>query len=182
MNLADGPWRSWRTAPVNAVAAWLAEDVDEPRIADLLAGLVLARIPIDPHQPERSDFRIPPAWAVLKPLFTTREQLERVGVLGPSSSAGGGTAVPGARDTGTIVRLLAANRVADAVERGSRRLRAWGTPALASFEHAGQPDGRRLLATLLVPIRDADLRRAVHRVARRAEERQPITSTTDTEA
>jgi CRISPR-associated protein Csx17 len=86
------------------------------------------------------------------------------------------------RDAATIVRLLAANHVGEAVKRSARRLRAWGLPTLTSFEHAGHADGRRLLAALLIPISDADLRRVVHRVARREEERQSVTSTTDMEA
>ena len=130
------------------------------------------------------------AYAVLKPMFTTHEQLARAHLLdrpddsAPRSAAGIPGPRPGpavVRDSAAVVRLLAANRVSEAVRLGQRRLRAWGAPAVTSVDDAAQPHGPRLLAALLVPLSDGDLRRVFRRVSRREDDRQRRTMSTRTE-
>jgi CRISPR-associated protein Csx17 len=185
-NLIGLPWLARTAAPVQAVAAWLGRDLDDTRIRDLLPGLVLTRMPATLAWATIDPMPLPPAYSVLKLLFAPREQLLRAL---PGSSDARGTDhqaivdAPGLRDASTIVRLLEADRVPDAVALGVRRLRAMGTPTLTSLEQAGHPrDGRRLLAAVLVPLSDPDLRRVARRVLRENEEASSTPSTSNTEA
>jgi CRISPR-associated protein Csx17 len=182
-NLTDAPWLARASAPIAAVAAWLAGDLDEFRIGDLLQGLVLARIPAHLRGSGMERGIIPPAYAVLKPMLTARAQLVRVRLLVDSGDARVQQhATSYLRHAATVLRLLAANRAQEAVDIGVRRMRAQGNAALTSLENMVHPDGRLLLATLLVPLDDADLRRIARRIARHDDERQLTVSLTETEA
>jgi CRISPR-associated protein Csx17 len=165
MNLSDTPWLAFARAPLGAVAAWLEGEVDDVRVGELLQGLVLARIPAQLPHASIADAPVPPAYAVLKPMFASHAQLARARLLVESGRMRDGRADAGpTRDAASVIRLLAANREAEAVALGVRRLRAKATPALTSLERTGHPDGRLLLAALLVPLSDDDLRCVVRRV------------------
>ncbi len=179
MNLTDRPWLAYARAPLGAVAAWLGGELDDSRVGDLLQGLVLARIPSHLPDPSIAATPVPPAYSVLKPMFTSHDQLARAGLLPEFGDASDAHAGP-AREAASVVRLLAADRVKDAVALGVRRLRANGTPALTSLEYSAHPASARLLAALLVPLSNHDLRSVVRRVTR-PEKITDTDSTTDTE-
>lgn len=146
--LPDKPLHPSRTAPLGDVAAWLAGDLDEQRLAELLPGLMLVRIPRGAH-PAQREASLPAAYRLLKPLFCTDEQLHRAGVLPPERS------LPLKAD---LLRRLEANDVAGALELGRRRRRAAGIGTGFRQVAPGIADGRRLLAALMVPISDAALK------------------------
>ncbi|MCG5540854.1 MULTISPECIES: type I-G CRISPR-associated protein Cas8g1/Csx17 [unclassified Halorhodospira] len=146
--LADKPLRGSRTAPLADVAAWLSGDLDEQRLAELLLGLMLVRIPPGPPRAQR-EAPLPAAYRLLKPLFCTDEQLRRAGVLPPDR------ALPLKAD---LLRRLEAHDVAGALELGRRRRRAAGIGTGFQQVAPGIADGRRLLAALMVPISDAALK------------------------
>jgi CRISPR-associated protein Csx17 len=183
MNLADGPWLGQARAPLGAIGAWFEGAVDEARIADLLPGLVLSRVPNHLPHVVLATLPPPPAYAVLKPAFTSLEQLHRVAPL-PSGKGGhdGETRASPSADAAAILRLLAAERVDEAVALGVRRLRANGRRVRHTLEHAAHPEGKTLLGALLVPLSDADLRRLLERVAHSEEERLEAISIIETEA
>lgn len=183
LNLPDGPWRGHTPAPLAAIGAWLDAALDDERIAELLPGLALARIPQRLRGVQFEDVPLPPAFAALKPLFVAREQLARARLLRPAGlTPDGGSGASRSRDSAVIVRLLSADRVADAVELGLRRLRLMGLAPLASLRETAHPDGQRLLAALLVPLSDHDLRRLARRITRDDEEADRTPSTLDVEA
>jgi len=202
-NLTDTPWAGRVTAPVGTVVAWLNGRYDDARIAQLIQGLVLARIPTRLRKVDVMSVPVPPAYALLKPLFATHRQLGGIRFFGeeitgdtlvshdadgaadldptPDNRDGHARIRPASRDAAAIARLLAADRIGDAVERAVRRLRAWGLPPLVDFRQTEHPDGRRLLAALLAPIPSDDLRSAVRRVARRKQDKGTSTATAHTE-
>jgi len=57
-----------------------------------------------------------------------------------------------------------------------------GLAPLASLRETAHPDGQRLLAALLVPLSDHDLRRLARRITRDDEEADRTPSTLDVEA
>jgi len=186
VRLDDSPWTAWATAPLDAVAAFLDGAVDHIRINELLQGLVLGRIPKSLPHVSIAAAPLPPAFGVLKPLFTTHGQLARAGLAGEHGGDRVGADSPGARTAASVVRLLDAGRVAEAVRIGVRRMRAAGMPAMSTFDasrssrrrgtgtknDASHPDGRVLLAALLVPLSNEDLRETVRRVTRRKRDGQ----------
>lgn len=183
LNLPDAPWLGHTPAPLAAIGAWLDAALDDARIAELLPGLALAHIPEHLRGVDFEDVPLPPAFAVLKPLFVAREQLARARLLRPARLApDGGSEASRSRDSAVIVRLLSAGRVDDAVELGLRRLRAMGLPPRTSLREVMHPDGRRLLAGLLVPLSDHDLRRLARRISGDDDEADRAPSTLDVEA
>ncbi|MGH7446054.1 MAG: hypothetical protein ACRELT_00745, partial [Longimicrobiales bacterium] len=174
----DTPWEARYRAPLHAIAAWLDGGLDSARIGRLLRGLVLARIPRKLGHAQRLHLPVPPSFAVLKPMFSPGRQLNRVIRGASAGDDAGNDSTDGwpARDAAAIARLLAADRVGDAVSLGLRRMRAGGLRPLIEPFDVGQPDGRRLLAALLVPLSDADLRRTLYRVATRDPDRDTNTS------
>lgn len=145
---ADKPLASWRNVALADVAAWLAGGVDERRVRSLLPGLMLARIPAGPDHRSERDAPIPLAYRLLKPLFCTDRQLQRIGLLPADRSMA---------LTADVVRRLEADDVAGAMTLARRRLRGAGVLRAGGSFGAGTSSGRRLLAALLVPIADHDL-------------------------
>jgi len=141
----DKPLAGWRTAPLADVAGWLAGDVDERRVAVLLPGLMLVRMPGGAGQWADRQAPLPLAYRLLKPLFCTDEQLRRVGILATDRS------VPLKAD---VLRRLVADDVAGAVELARRRLRAAEMPMAPRAFRPGTGNARRLLAALMVPVSD----------------------------
>ena len=181
-NLADGPWMPAVPAPRGAVGAWLEEEVDEDRLAELLQGLVLTRIPERLPRSAIGPGPLPPAYAILKPLFVPGDQLVRSGLLPPAGGNPERAARPDlTRDSAAVVRLLMAGRTGPAVALAIRRLRVSGLPVIDSLANAAHPDGKLLLSALLVPVSPADLRLTVSRVLLPDRERDQKLTTPDTE-
>lgn len=189
----DGTWEKPLSgtfgAPLRAVEAWLRSgDSFDARIARLLPGLALARVPAALDHPRRGAGDGPPqtSYALLKPFFVSERQLLRIGALrGAESGVPPAIPLPLA-----LVRAIAADRDGWAgtdtgrrrgpMEDAFRRLRLAGlllpgaggegaeeephvSPALRDLKVLGIP-GPRLLAALLVPVSDSDLKRIVRRL------------------
>lgn len=185
---SDKPLAAAVTAPVASVSTWLAGEVDSRRIAELLPGLALLRFrrrvriesPHVGHAPP-----LPAAYRLLKPLFCTDEQLRRAGMLPPVAPAADGGLGRGAGLSLPLelVRLLEIRSIDRALTLAWTRLRAAGfgkrpdrssrpdAPAARSPSRSARTDmaalkavsgagidGQRLLAALLVPIEDRELR------------------------
>jgi len=141
--LPDKPLRAARRAGLADIADWLAGGIDEARLAALLPGLMLVRLPAGTSPRGEREAPLPAAYRLLKPLFATDEQLHRAGLL----PAGRSLPLPAA-----IVRRLETGDVAGAVEHAERRLRAAGIRVAQARVGTAGIDGRRLLAALTVPI------------------------------
>lgn len=152
-DLADKPFEFTRPAPLAAVAAWLGGELDDTRLASLVSGLMLARVPRGPSQRvQETQTPLPAAYRLLKPFFCTNAQLRRAGLLP------GDAHLPIPPE---MIRRLSAGQTAKALHIATRQLRARGlADGLRGLgrDIADFPDGRRLLAALLVPINDRDLR------------------------
>lgn len=146
--LPDKPLRGARLAPLADVARWLAGGLDEQRLAALLPGLMLVRGG-GGVRPAGREAPLPIAYRLLKPLFSTDEQLRRTGLLLPEASL----PLPAG-----LIRRLEVNDVAEALEQGRRRLWAGGVRLRLPEVAPGTANGRRLLAALLVPVSDGALR------------------------
>lgn len=147
--LPDRPLQPARTAPLADVAAWLAGEVDEQRLAELLPGLMLVRIAGGGGRTVERSTPLPAAYRLLKPLFCTEEQLHRTGLLPPEATL----PLPAG-----ILRRLEAGDVAGALEQGVRRLRASGLRTGLHAPAPGTRQGQRLLAALMVPISNTALK------------------------
>lgn len=147
LDLSDKPLFSSRTAPVSAVAAWLADDLHVEKIESLLPGLALVRIPGRQGSLPRKH-PLPAAYRILKPFFCTDEQLRRIKLILTDQSL----AIPP-----EIIRELATGAVNAALARALSRLRIYGVAA--SFRQLSSVgiSGRRLLAALIVPVSDFEL-------------------------
>lgn len=185
---ADKPLAHAVSAPVASVSAWLAGEVDSQRIADLLPGLALLRfrrrVKIEWQGIEEPP-PLPAAYRILKPLFCTDAQLRRAGMLPPVAPGADGQLERGAGLSLPLelVRLLEIRSIDRAFKLAWTRLRAAGfgkrpdrssrpdAPAARSPSRSARTDmaalkavlgagidGRRLLAALLVPIGDRELR------------------------
>lgn len=148
-DLPDKPLRSLRNAPLDAIAAWLVSGLDSSRIAALLPGLSLVRIPAGFTRSGARAGVLPAAYRVLKPFFCTDEQLSSAGLIES------GTHLPIPPE---LIRRLAANDTAGAVSLAQQRLRIAGIAIRFPELQASRMDGRRLLAALMVPVSDGDLR------------------------
>ncbi len=169
---AEGPWVARATARLDDVAALLDDDIDTVHLQNLLPGLVLTHIPGSLKRFGRARAWVPPAYSVLKPFFASRRQLMAAGVVSHTGGDTGRAPDPvHLADTASVVRLLAAHRVADAVAVGVHRLRTGGLTVLTSMSQTAHPvNGRRLLAALLVPIESGALRQSIKRIAKRADQ------------
>lgn len=162
LQLADKPFEFDRAATVTAVAGWLGNSINEGRLAALVPGLMLARIPYRGEGKSREKGApLPAAYRLLKPFFCTDAQLQRAKLLPPEGR------LPTRAD---LVRRLTADRTAEAIDLAVRRLRVNGIAAdLDSLRHGSTdfPNGRRLLAVLLVPIGGRDLEKLLPRTSPR---------------
>ncbi|WP_280554638.1 type I-U CRISPR-associated protein Csx17 [Halomonas sp. 25-S5] len=165
--LDDKPLFGNTAAPLDAVAAWLGDGLNSGRIASLVAGLALARIPRVTDWAKDTPRPIPATFTVLKPFFCTNAQLLRTGLLPEGSQLG----IPS-----ELVRRLETGRISAAIELALRRLRIAGIATGLRHLEPGGLSGRRLLAALLVPISDTDLKRLMCRVHRPANTTENSTS------
>jgi len=154
-DLPDKPFSGRPTAGLGAIAAFLAHETDDARIARLLCGLALVG-GRPRHLPgAESEPILPAAYRVLKPLFVTDAQLRSIEVLDEHETLPLPGRLPG---------LLAADRTQDAVDVALGRLRASGLPAAFRHLNVGYDGGARLLAALAAPIDDRALSQLVRRV------------------
>jgi len=158
----EKPFGGAAPADIPAVLAFLGGETDDERIARLLQGLALVRLPLRlPSRDRGREEPAPAALAILKPFFTPDGLLRRLEVLPTRESR-----LPLPR---RLVALLAAGRVDRALREAWRRLRLAGVRVPSS--PPGPPSGealdacrqQRLVAALLVPL-DAP---AIHYLARR---------------
>ena len=134
------PLRGWRAAPLAAVAAFLAGQTDDARIAALAAGLAWCRAGGHADPGIRED-ALPFAYASLKPLFAP----EGVGPAEVNEKKH--------VDPLLLVRLIRAGRVGDAIRHAQIVAQGAGLPApFAKRKPAASLDPDRLTAVLLFPI------------------------------
>ena len=145
----DKPLRGRCNASLGAISAWLAGDVHERRLDELMRGLALVRLPRYDFQDEPETAPLPVAYRLLKPLFATDEQLERCKLTEP------GTHVPLSRE---IPRRLMRGDTDGAVAMAMRRLRIAGIGDLPKSVDTSGVNGPRLLAALMTPISDPALK------------------------
>jgi CRISPR-associated protein Csx17 len=153
------PLQGRRTAPLSAVAAFLAGRTDDDRIAALAAGLAWARThaPVSAATPEESGrehilpFAYAPfAYAVVKPLFMHS---------GIESKTGRRLV-----DPLPLVRLLRAGRGGEAARLAQRLARGAGLPTpFASGGRVAAPAPGRLAAALLFPIAPMTAKQLIER-------------------
>lgn len=149
LELADKPLFGTRNAPLAAVADLLAGQADARRIAELLPGLALVRIPHGIGAMSDRVAPLPAAYRMLKPLFCTDRQLRNAKLLTPGAQLPLPSQIP---------RLLWNGRTREAVDQAARRLRIAGVSTIGSGAlDAEVPDSRLLLSTLMIPISDRAL-------------------------
>ncbi|GIW93145.1 MAG: hypothetical protein KatS3mg110_1186 [Pirellulaceae bacterium] len=187
------PIPSYRGASIHDIAAFLADGYcDDNRIEELLWALVLvdhrkrAHISSSPARVDDFPLVLPRQYALLKLLFLPGRLVAQ-----PQNSGGPLWRLERQGDAGVVIKpepriipLLLADRVAEACRLASARIRASGLCPMPS-PMAGYPsrmadweppphsylDGRRLAASLLIPITDAALNQLVTMVVRPDEER-----------
>jgi len=154
------PFSSPAGVASGTLAAWLYGTLPghaDRRIADLARGLALCRIVQlpSPTQARGQIVELPAAWYALRAFFTPDDLLIEAGLLPPD-----GRLPQDAR----LLQLLLADRIEAAVQLAWRQLAARGAP-LPAFDTkhppalAGSLEGRRLLASLSVPLYPVDLKR-----------------------
>ena len=138
---AELPLRGWRAAPLAAVAAFLAGQTDDARIAALAVGLAWCRAGRHATNPGTREEALPFAYAALKPLFAP----EGVGPTEVNEKK--------RIDPLPLVRLIRAGRVGDAIRHAQIVAQGAGLPApFVKREPAAPLDPDRLTAALLFPI------------------------------
>lgn len=180
------PLASRHTVPLDAVASFIAGELDDERIEELIWGLML----VDPRRdsgqgttrvPSATDALSPPRdYALLKLLFLPRPLAadRRDGEL-RWRLANNGESVVTIRPEPRILPLLRAGRVGEACRIGAQRLRASGLPPMPgplptgvmrdddwSERETDQRRAQRLAAALLIPISSKYVNRIVHLVCR----------------
>ncbi len=157
-NLSGSPFDTCAPADLASVLAFLEGETDDARIAALAQGLAWAdaRNALNSTQRRADQRPLPLAYALLKPLFAPTEHVRTVGRVSGDIHL----PVP----PGLVARLRAGD-VTAAVTLACRRARASGLPM--TFEpraaHVAGVDGPRLLASLLIPIREGELKRVLER-------------------
>jgi CRISPR-associated protein Csx17 len=146
---------SRRYASLAAIDAFLRGEMDDERLESLLRGLALLNWGRRPawlqHASNGVPSTLPRAYALLKLLFLPDGKLKRHAL----------TEAATIRHEPTIVPLLRAGRIPEALDIADRRLRACGLIPLTCQFHVSQDAGGRLAASLLIPIAES----AVHALA-----------------
>ena len=137
---AELPLRGWRAAPLAAIAAFLAGQTDDARIAALAVGLAWCRAGGHANPVTRED-ALPFAYAALKPLLAP----EGVGPAEVNEKK--------RVDPLPLVRLIRAGRVDDAIRHAQIIAQGAGLPApFLKRTPAASLDPDRFMAALLFPI------------------------------
>jgi CRISPR-associated protein Csx17 len=162
-NLSHPPIMSSRFASLKAVDAFLKRETDDEKIEDLLRGLILIDwTNAEPFEPKFETRSVPPtlsrAYALLKLLFLPEGKFQ------PKPNA----EIIIIKHEPSIVPLLRAGRIPDALDVAARRLRASGVMPLTTDFYLREEDGARLASALLIPI-DEPSRREVARLVLRDE-------------
>jgi CRISPR-associated protein Csx17 len=157
-SLSHPPLASSRFASLKAVDAFLKRETNDEKIEDLLRGLILIDwTNAEPFESKSETRAVPPtlsrAYALLKLLFLPEGKFQ------PKPDAE--TII--IKHEPSIILLLRAGRVSDALDVAARRLRASGVMPLTTDFYLQEEDGVRLAAALLIPI-DEPSRRAVARL------------------
>ena len=145
---------SSRFASLKAIAAFLDRETDDERIEELLRGLILLDWSKDDRvfAPAKETRHVPPslprAYALLKLIFLPEGKLQL--------KQGGDSII--IKHEPTIIPLLRAGRVADALDLAERRLKASGLVPLTKDFYFPAEDGARLAAALLIPIDEPSIR------------------------
>ena len=148
---AELPLRGWRAAPLAAVAAFLAGQTDDARIAALAVGLAWCCTGGHANPGAREE-ALPFAYAALKPLFAP----EGVGPAEINEKK--------RIDPLPLVRLIRAGRVGDAIRHAQIVAQGAGLPApFIKREPAASLDADRLTAALLFPIAPGAYERLIER-------------------
>jgi CRISPR-associated protein Csx17 len=166
-SLSHPPLTGSRFASLKALTAFInresdGERFDDDKLEEFLRALILLDWSKDdrPFVPDKQTRYVPPdlprAYALLKLLFLPKGELQ----LKPN-----GQSII-IKHEPSIVPLLRAGRVADALEVAGRRLRASGIAPLASDFFFPPEEGARLAAALLIPIDEPSTRELAWRVLR----------------
>ena len=148
---AELPLRGWRTAPLAAIAAFVANQTDDARIAALIVGLAWCRTGKQSANKVQRDDALPFAYAALKPLFAP----EGVGFPNETKRI----------DPFPLVRLIRAGRVDDAISKARMVAQGAGLPApFSNRKIATFLDPDRLTAALLFPIASKAYESLIERV------------------
>ncbi len=135
-----------RVAPLSAVDLFLRGETDDERIEELLRGLALISWRNTPPAMTQAGASLPPelprAYALLKLLFLPEGKLLRERQTEPVKI----------KHEPSVIPLLRAGRVGDALEVAERRLRSSGLMPFTHQFHFPDEDGARLAAALLIPI------------------------------
>jgi CRISPR-associated protein Csx17 len=133
---------SKRFASLRAVNAFLSAAADNEEIESLLRGLMLIKWSGAPERKLYTSDNLPPtlsrAYAMLKLLFLPEGRLERLSEP--------------IKHEPSIVPLLRAGRINDALEVADKRLRSSGLVPFTNSFHVSSEEGARLAAALLIPI------------------------------
>jgi CRISPR-associated protein Csx17 len=153
-NLSHPPVSSSRFAPLASVNAFLNRETNDEKLEDLLSGLVLIDWSQDKTLESKIEKRnIPPtlsrAYALLKLLFLPKGEFQ------PDPNAE--TVI--IKHEPSIIPLLRAGRIPDAIDSAARRLRASGVVPLTTDLYLREADGPRLAAALLIPIDKPSIRK-----------------------
>lgn len=158
--LDDKPLTGRSPADMASVASFLAGTTDDRRIAALMSGFACIDIPswLPARHHAGSTDVLPAVYALIKPLFTPDSLLREAGIL----PVDGKLPLPG-----ELLRLLQAGPqgVARAVALARRRRRASGLTEAGWRLAPPYPDGRRLLAALMIPLQRQDLKALIERLA-----------------
>lgn len=163
---AGSPFQAGLRADAGSVAAFLAGETDDDRIAELLPGLALAWPPESLPARESAAPPLPVAFSVLKPFFVPGSLL-----AGKWLPAGRECAFP---DAGPLVAKLQAG----ALEGGQGALpTAWrmargaglSLPETPGSPPAANMDSQRLAAALLVPMNVQDTNVVLGKIYRKPE-------------
>lgn len=147
------------------ISAFLSPDFDYPRCKRILSGLVWVQ-PVDflESVSENSSQLLPPLpYAALKPVFTPDRTLEDAGIL----PTGGRMPVPSG-----IVAQLRSDKVDEALRMAFARARASGvdshfngrSPFTGKSCFTAAISGKLLAASMVIPLREWDLKYIVRRV------------------
>lgn len=183
------PWASRWTAPVNTIAAFIAGDLDDQRIEELIWGVMLADQPRDSKrggeknqsaQPNSAP-PLPREYALLKLLFLARAltiDRKRNGTVSWRLARDGEAGIK-IRPEPRILPLLRAGRIGEACNIAAQRLRVSGLSPMPgplptgvmrddswSEGTADLRRAQRLAAALLVPVSSESVNHLVHLVCR----------------
>ena len=149
-----------RVASLSAIDSFLRGETDDERVEELLRGLMLVSWRDTQLGAAKAGASLPPelprAYALLKMLFLPGGKLWRERQAEPVEI----------KHEPSIVPLLRAGRIADALDMALRRLRSSGLTPFTHQFHVPKEDSARLAAALLIPISERSTRLLAETVLR----------------